>query len=85
MKFGHQFQEALKRDDFPQHWVKSAIAYGQLKKCIKKVQGELSSLGLDAQTLKQLLQAVENGSSLTHAPFQYSFAGLAPHATWYPS
>ncbi|KAI9787747.1 MAG: hypothetical protein M1839_000279 [Geoglossum umbratile] len=75
MKFGHEFQEALKRDDFPQHWVKSAIAYGQLKKCIKKVQGELSGLGLDAQTLKHFLQAVEDGSSSAQASFQYSFTG----------
>jgi E3 ubiquitin-protein ligase BAH len=78
MKFGHEFQEALRKDDFPQRWVESAITYGQLKKCINRVQGELSSLGLDAQTLKQLLEAVENGGSSIHAPFQYSFAGLPP-------
>src|SRR5579862_49062 len=76
MKFGHEFQEALKRDDFPQHWVQSAIAYGQLKRCIKRVQGELSRLGLDVPTLRQLLQTVENSGSPAHAPFQYSFAGL---------
>ncbi|KAI9773437.1 MAG: hypothetical protein M1840_007653 [Geoglossum simile] len=75
MKFGHEFQEALKRDDFPQHWVESAIAYGQLKRCIKRVQGELSRLGLDVHTLNQLLQAVGNSGSSAHAPFQYSFAG----------
>ena len=76
MKFGHEFQEVLRKDDFPQHWVKSAIAYRQLKRCIKRVQGELAGLGLDACTLKQLLQAVEDGGSLEHASFQYSFAGL---------
>ncbi|KAH0543987.1 hypothetical protein FGG08_001754 [Glutinoglossum americanum] len=75
MKFGHEFQEALRKDDFPQHWVKSAIAYSQLKKCVKRVQAELSSLGLDAQTLKQLLEAVEKSGSSTHVPFQYTFAG----------
>ncbi|KAH0558803.1 hypothetical protein GP486_004557 [Trichoglossum hirsutum] len=82
MKFGHEFQEALRKDDFPQRWVESAITYGQLKKCVNKVQDELSSLGLDARTLKRLLEAVENCSSSLHAPFQYTFAGDGD--TFYP-
>ena len=41
--------------DFPPHWVTQAIPYGQLKKCLKKVQRELHSLGLDPDTLRALL------------------------------
>lgn len=41
--------------DFPPHWVKQAIPYGQLKKCLKKVQRELQDLGLDPETLRALL------------------------------
>lgn len=39
---------------FPQHWVDQAIPYGQLKKCLKKVQRELQDLGLDPETLQSL-------------------------------
>lgn len=42
---------------FPPHWVAQAIPYGQLKKCLKKVQRELQELGLDAETLKALLDS----------------------------
>lgn len=42
---------------FPPHWVAHAIPYGQLKKCLKKVQRELQELGLDAETLRELLHA----------------------------
>lgn len=84
MKFAHEYQVALEREDFPAEWVKSAISYRHLKKCIKQVQRELASIGLDAQTLSQLLDAVENdrqqGPGATrngdhHTPFQYSFEG----------
>ncbi|KAI9822916.1 MAG: hypothetical protein M1832_002941 [Thelocarpon impressellum] len=84
MKFAHLYQEALKNGDFPAEWVESAISYRQLKKCIKAVQRELSSIGLDAQTLGQLLRNVEDvHRSPGDAPkgegaaarFQYSFAG----------
>jgi E3 ubiquitin-protein ligase BAH len=44
---------------FPPHWVCLAIPYSQLKKCLKKVQRELQDLGLDPDTLRQLLQANE--------------------------
>ncbi|KAH6606296.1 hypothetical protein Trco_005449 [Trichoderma cornu-damae] len=40
---------------FPPHWVAYAIPYGQLKKCLKKVQRELQELGLDTETLRALL------------------------------
>ncbi|KAM4058001.1 SPX domain-containing protein [Hirsutella rhossiliensis] len=55
MKFAHDFKETLASQDFPPHWVKQAIPYGQLKKCLKKVQRELQDLGLDPETLRALL------------------------------
>ncbi|PHH67598.1 hypothetical protein CDD82_1293 [Ophiocordyceps australis] len=55
MKFAHDFKETLANQGFPPHWVNRAIPYGQLKKCLKKVQRELEDLGLDAQTLRALL------------------------------
>ncbi|PSR85509.1 SPX domain-domain-containing protein [Coniella lustricola] len=55
MKFAHEFKETLERECFPDHWLAAAIPYSQLKKCLKKVQRELESLGLDKETLQQLL------------------------------
>ncbi|KAG5913606.1 hypothetical protein E4U60_005918 [Claviceps pazoutovae] len=55
MKFARDFKETLASQDFPSHWVKNAIPYGQLKKCLKKVQQELHDLGLDPDTLRALL------------------------------
>lgn len=55
MKFGHDFKQSLASQGFPPHWVAHAIPYGQLKKCLKKVQRELQELGLDAETLRTLL------------------------------
>lgn len=57
MKFAHQFKETLEREAFPDHWRAAAIPYSQLKKCLKKVQRELQSLGLDKETLQQLQSA----------------------------
>ncbi|KAH9904602.1 SPX domain-containing protein [Xylariomycetidae sp. FL2044] len=54
MKFAQEFKKSLQREGFPQRWVDSAIPYGQLKKCLKKVCTELESLGLDKDTLAQL-------------------------------
>ncbi|EQK98865.1 RING-14 protein [Ophiocordyceps sinensis CO18] len=54
MKFAHD-RAALASQDFPPHWVNQAIPYGQLKKCLKKVQRELQELGLDPETLRALL------------------------------
>ncbi|OCK84381.1 RING-14 protein-like protein [Lepidopterella palustris CBS 459.81] len=78
MKFGHAFQQRLKKDGFPPEWIESAISYGQLKKCIKRVQTELANLGLDRQTLGQLLRHVENynaeaesGGDVDEKPFEY--------------
>ncbi len=78
MKFAHEFEEALKKDDYPAHWVQSAISYRQLKKCIKKVQRELSDLGLDPETLGHLRQSVDGrvplGFGTSNPPCQYTFA-----------
>jgi len=54
MKFARDFRDTLASQDFPVHWVEQAIPYGQLKKCLKKVQRELHDLGLDPETLKSL-------------------------------
>lgn len=83
MKFAHQLKEALRREGFPPHWVESAVPYGQLKKCIKKVEGELRGFGLDAETLRQLLpslpasdiQKSRRASGDVPVAFQYHFAG----------
>ncbi|ODA83427.1 hypothetical protein RJ55_01941 [Drechmeria coniospora] len=55
MKFAHDFKEILASQGFPAHWVTRAIPYSQLKKCLKKVQRELQDLGLDPETLRDLL------------------------------
>ncbi|KAL7932373.1 SPX domain-containing protein [Trichoderma chlorosporum] len=57
MKFAHDYKQSLASQGFPPHWVAHAIPYGQLKKCLKKVQRELQELGLDAETLRALLDA----------------------------
>lgn len=54
MKFAHELKEALSREDYPPHWVQSAIPYGQLKKVLKRVARELNDIGLDPETLRQL-------------------------------
>ncbi|KAF4997049.1 hypothetical protein FDECE_12202 [Fusarium decemcellulare] len=56
MKFAHDFKETLRTQDFPPHWVDNAIPYSQLKKCLKKVARELHDLGLDPETLRELLK-----------------------------
>ena len=74
MKFAHEYEAALKQEGYPDSWVQSAISYRQLKKCIKKVQRELSSIGLDAETLEQLWRSLKT-SNINGAPFQYKFEG----------
>ncbi|KAF2835928.1 hypothetical protein M501DRAFT_940843 [Patellaria atrata CBS 101060] len=82
MKFAHLYQESLQKDGFPPDWVASAISYRQLKKCIKRVETELSSMGLDADTLNLLLKSVEEQHTKHDAqvdeeedekPFRYQF------------
>ena len=72
MKFGQDFQAALNREEYPQEWVDSAISYKKLKKCIKRVQKELLSLGLDQQTLNELWQHVSRGSEIKEGDNQGS-------------
>ena len=62
MKFGQDYQAALKREEFPRDWVDSAISYKKLKKCIKRVQEELANLGLDQETLNALWQHVSTNT-----------------------
>ena len=57
MKFAHGYTESLGKEHYPSQWVESAISYRRLKKCIKKVQEELLSLGLDPDTLNLLWHA----------------------------
>ena len=59
MKFGRTYSKRLVEDGFPPHWVESAISYGQLKKCIKRIEAELHAIGLDSSSLAVLLKSVE--------------------------
>jgi len=85
MKFAHELKEALRREGFPPHWVESAIPYALLKKSIKKVEAELKSLGLDAETLRHLgpssssseFQNARRGSGNAAVAFQYQLGGKA--------
>ena len=52
---------------FPQKWVESAIPYGQLKKCIKKVTNELQELGLDKDMLAQLASSQKSANDASAA------------------
>lgn len=58
--------------DFPDHWVNNAIPYGQLKKCLKKVQRELHDLGLDPDTLRALLDP----NTASPVALQYKLNGI---------
>lgn len=79
MKFAHEFKDALEREGFPPHWIESAIPYGQLKKCIKKVKRELESFGLDSQTLGLLIprsrEKDDCGFDIPLVAFRYNFTG----------
>ncbi|KAJ9611611.1 hypothetical protein H2200_004795 [Cladophialophora chaetospira] len=68
MKFGQDFQVALARGEYPPEWVNSAISYKRLKKCIKRVQQELLSLGLDKNTLDALWSQVGSDADTNPAP-----------------
>ncbi|KAL8701455.1 MAG: hypothetical protein Q9224_000498 [Gallowayella concinna] len=52
MKFAREYVATLEQEKYPQHWVQSSISYRQLKKCIRKIQSELSQLGLDASAVE---------------------------------
>ena len=75
MKFAREYQAHLEAEGYPPDWVSSAVSYSQLKKCVNRVQLELSTLGLDVETLRQLLAAVEKDQARQDGrPFQYRFA-----------
>jgi hypothetical protein len=78
MKFAHEYQKHLEAEGYPPDWVNSAVSYSKLKKCLNRVQLELSALGLDVETLGQLLTAVEKDQARQEAddgrPFQYRFS-----------
>ncbi|KAI4286154.1 MAG: hypothetical protein L6R38_000136 [Xanthoria sp. 2 TBL-2021] len=57
MKFAREYQATLQQEQYPQHWIQSSISYRQLKKCIRKIQAELSQLGLDAEAVDHLLRS----------------------------
>lgn len=82
MKFGHDFKQSLADQGFPPHWVESAVPYRELKKCIKKVERELTSLGLDAEKLRNLVNSSPDPQVLPSQPgqkevaFQYIFKGM---------
>ncbi|EKG12194.1 Zinc finger RING-type protein [Macrophomina phaseolina MS6] len=80
MKFGRAFQQHLRQDGFPPHWVASAISYRQLKKCIKRVERELAGLGLDAATLGQLLRTAEQERDEKLAEYLLEHPQSAPGA-----
>ncbi|CAJ2508791.1 Uu.00g138170.m01.CDS01 [Anthostomella pinea] len=74
MKFAQEFRKALQEEAYPQKWIDSAIPYGQLKKCLKKVISELQELGLDRDTLSQLAASQKDDADLR---FRYNLAGDA--------
>lgn len=65
MKFGREYKDALKSDDFPEAWKESAIDYRNLKKCIKKVRRELEELGLDRSHVNELSGLLDSPASST--------------------
>jgi len=80
MKFGQDYKAALSRGEYPPEWIGSTISYKKLKRCIKRVQRELLSLGLDKDTLDALWQHVgtdttEVGGKLADRLLQYSIDG----------
>lgn len=81
MKFAHTFSETLSSENFPPEWQAAAIQYRQLKKCIKRLQGELAELGLSVGALKSLIcecrdQACSDGENGGRGPMlQYMFDG----------
>ncbi|KAI1857405.1 uncharacterized protein JN550_013223 [Neoarthrinium moseri] len=74
MKFAQEFKKQLQQEGFPQKWVDSAIPYGQLKKCLKRVTNELQELGLDKDTLAQLAAAQSSASAASES--QHGFLYL---------
>lgn len=75
----HQMYILTTLAGYPPHWLDSAIPYGELKKCLKKVQKELLDMGLDPETMRQLLQAQMTSSEGGSVPLaKYDFDGEHP-------
>ncbi|KAI0012416.1 SPX domain-containing protein [Xylariaceae sp. FL0662B] len=65
---------------FPQQWVDTAIPYGQLKKCLKKVTRELQELGLDKDVLSRLAAGQKDPAAVSpfsDLAFLYRLDGTA--------
>ncbi|CCG81305.1 RING-14 protein [Taphrina deformans PYCC 5710] len=73
MKFGKSFEKALEDEDLPEEWKAAAIKYKSLKVVL-----ELESLGLTAETIKNLLESTADESGLAQSPtatIEYRFDG----------
>lgn len=71
MKFAQEFKKALQEEGFPDKWVESAIPYGQLKKCLKRVTNELNQIGLGKETLARLANTPASDTPLGEIAFDY--------------
>lgn len=86
MKFAREFKAALKSGDYPEEWCKAAIPYPTLKKCLNKIRAEFQDMGLDADTLRQLLaaQAVsKRGDQIPLAKYKFDGRSHSPCFTFY--
>lgn len=86
MKFAREFKAALLSGDYPEEWCTAAIPYPTLKKCLNKIRAELQDLGLDADSLRQLLKAEAVLSHGDHIPLvkyklDVSESNVHPHFT----
>ncbi|PGH16082.1 hypothetical protein AJ80_05297 [Polytolypa hystricis UAMH7299] len=89
MKFAHDYVQILDAENYPEQWVKSAISYRQLKKCIKRVRKELLALGLHPEVLNVLwrptdLSASGNDEDRPTAGFQYTLKDGTSTSTLVP-
>ena len=81
MKFAREFKAAISSGDYPEEWCQAAIPYPTLKKCLNKIRAELRGMGLDADTLRQLLAAQAVSKRGDQIPLaKYKFDGRA-HST----
>ncbi|KAL8844341.1 MAG: hypothetical protein Q9205_000900 [Flavoplaca limonia] len=78
MKFGREYQATLQQEQYPQHWIQTSISYRQLKKCIRKIQAELSQLGLDAEAVDHLLSSIGPPCSRTAPVAAHDISNFKP-------
>ncbi|KAK4946123.1 hypothetical protein LTR66_014328 [Elasticomyces elasticus] len=62
MKFGREYRQLLKDEEFPEHWRNKTINYWQLKKVIKKIEKELEDVGLDVDTVRTLSKPADDAT-----------------------